>query len=38
MKWHLKNIMRKLGADSRAGAVERGVRLGLSVAEIRADA
>ncbi len=33
VKWHLKNIMRKLGVDSRRAAVEQGIRLGLSAAD-----
>ena len=31
VKWHLKNVMRKLGADSRAQAVSRAAALGLSL-------
>ena len=30
VKWHLKNVMRKLGADSRSGAVSKAARLGLA--------
>lgn len=30
VKWHLKNIMRKMGVDSRSAAVERGIQLGLA--------
>ena len=33
VKWHLKNVMRKLGADNRAAAVLAASRLGLSVFE-----
>ena len=33
VKWHLKNIMRKLGVDSRHAAVEKGIRLGLSTSD-----
>lgn len=32
VKWHLKNVMRKLGADSRAEAVRKAAGLGLSLA------
>ena len=31
VKWHLKNVMRKLGADSRAQAVSHAASLGLSL-------
>ncbi len=33
VKWHLKNIMRKLGVDSRKAAVEQGIRLGMSTSD-----
>ena len=32
VKWHLKNVMRKLGADSRSAAVRRAAALGLALA------
>ena len=32
VKWHLKNVMRKLGADSRSEAVRRAAALGLALA------
>ena len=32
VKWHLKNVMRKLGADSRSEAVRRAAKLGLALA------
>jgi LuxR family transcriptional regulator, maltose regulon positive regulatory protein len=33
VKWHLKNIMRKMGADTRAEAVSNASVLGLSLSE-----
>ncbi len=34
VKWHLKNIMRKLNAENRTAAVSQAVRLGLSSLEL----